>query len=177
MTNFFWTLQRPQPQKPVLVSSPCENVFCTSNTKHDRRLMPKPKVYCGKNITGTKASTTIICPGFNSQWRWFLKDKHDKRTVQTNDRPTIKVWDKKQVKKMLTCLKFPCSNTARTVLVNYSKCGTYDTSLMLDHQYQHERRMHRRACGRFYTSVNYYQATFWHTGWHGKITNHLERTS
>jgi hypothetical protein len=59
--------ERPQPQKPILLSSPCENVFCTSNTKHDRRLAPKPKVYCGKNITGTKASTTIICPGFNSQ--------------------------------------------------------------------------------------------------------------
>jgi hypothetical protein len=37
--------QRPQPRKTVLGSSPDEDIFCSSETKHDRRTAPRQNLF------------------------------------------------------------------------------------------------------------------------------------
>jgi hypothetical protein len=60
MRKRFWKGQKVQ--KSILGSSPCEGSFGNSETK-------TKVVY--KEITGTKATTPKICPGFESRL-WFL---------------------------------------------------------------------------------------------------------
>jgi hypothetical protein len=38
-------LARPQHKKSALGSSPGEDGFCSSETKHDRRTVPRPKLF------------------------------------------------------------------------------------------------------------------------------------
>jgi hypothetical protein len=56
--------QKSQPQKTVLGSNPGKYVFCSSETKNDKRRALRPKFSITGKIIGTKTETSIKCPGF-----------------------------------------------------------------------------------------------------------------
>jgi hypothetical protein len=65
--------QRPQPQKPVLDSSPGEDGLCSSKTKHDKRTAPRPKLFVSmrrlqeqmpqpqKTVLGSSLGEDVFC--------------------------------------------------------------------------------------------------------------------
>jgi hypothetical protein len=59
--------KRPQPQKSVLVSSPGEDGFFSSEAKYDRRTAPRPELFVSVGrLQKTKETTLKICSGFES---------------------------------------------------------------------------------------------------------------
>jgi hypothetical protein len=61
--------------KGVLSSSTGEGGSCRLETKHDRRTVPRPKLFVSERRLQEQRSNPKICALFESQWRWSVSRK------------------------------------------------------------------------------------------------------
>jgi hypothetical protein len=74
--------QRPQPRKTVLGSSPGEDVFCSSKLNKIEKRRQEQSYMLRRGDYRNKGNNPENCPGFESQWKQFLKlkTKYERKT-------------------------------------------------------------------------------------------------